>query len=145
MRKFFMFLLIPLYLFSISDKDKKVKKSPCAKRCTKCLHVAVLQYGTHEDFRLPLKKCIEAGCSINAQDKNGKTPLHLAVENHYLGVAQFFVHQCQADINAKDNKKMRPLDIIIAHIKKEEQKECKSSKILLVCFRQLLTQRTKTI
>ncbi len=144
MRKFFMFLLIPLYLFSISDKDKKAKKSPCAERCKNCLHEAVLQYGTNEHFRQPLTELIKAG-SVNVQNKKGQTPLHIAVKKHYLGVARFLVHNCGAELRIEDKKKRRPLDIINAQIEEEKKKKCKSSLHLLVCFQKLLTPRTKTI
>ena len=144
MRKLFMFLLIPLYLFSMGYINKKRKKSPCARKCKNCLHVAVRQHGTNEYFTQHLQECIEAGCSVNDRDKNGKTPLHIAVEMHYLGVARFLVH-CGADLSIRDKKKRRPLDIIQLQIEKEEQKECKSCKILLSCFKNLLTQRSNTI
>jgi hypothetical protein len=49
-----------------------------------------------------IKKFKELGLDINAKDDQGRTPLHLAVQNGVPGTVEYFV-EAGADINAKDH------------------------------------------
>ncbi|MES2613868.1 MAG: ankyrin repeat domain-containing protein [Bdellovibrionota bacterium] len=52
--------------------------------------------------------------NINARNKDGFTPLHLAVGMNHLEVARYLIRECKADINAEDDKeKLTPLHIAL--------------------------------
>ena len=51
--------------------------------------------------------------SVNSKDKDGKTPLHFAVQSGNIDVSEFFLAQ-GADINAKDGKGNTPLHTALA-------------------------------
>jgi len=47
---------------------------------------------------------------MNAQDKDGWTPLHRAAYNGHLSVIEYLVNQ-KADINGKNNNGIKPLEL----------------------------------
>ena len=53
---------------------------------------------------------LENGASVRGQNKNGQTPLHLAVERRLLGVVELLL-KLGADVDAQDNEDMAPLHV----------------------------------
>lgn len=50
---------------------------------------------------------------VSSKDKNGKTPLHLAVEEDHKDVAEFLINH-GADVNARDESGSAPLDLALS-------------------------------
>ncbi len=58
------------------------------------------------------KDFISKGADVNIKNKDGKTPLHIAVENNYEDIVKLLL-QKNADVNAKDNNGNTPLHIAV--------------------------------
>jgi len=59
-----------------------------------------------------VRDLIKRGANVNIKDKDGKTPLHIAVENNYEDIVKVLI-QNNADVNIKDNNGNTPLHIAI--------------------------------
>jgi ankyrin repeat protein len=59
-----------------------------------------------------VKDFVNKGADINIKNKDGKTPLHIAVENNYEDIIKFLLEN-KADVNVKDNEGNTPLHIAI--------------------------------
>ena len=66
--------------------------------------------GNHPEI---IKFLIDAGYDLNHQDNEGKTPLHLAFEDHELDLAQTLINQFRANINIRDSQNWTPLHTAI--------------------------------
>ena len=55
---------------------------------------------------------IDFGYAVNHQD-NGKTPLHVAFENHVPDLARILITKCKANIKVRDKQKWTPLHTAI--------------------------------
>lgn len=73
------------------------------------------------------KKAIEAGANVNAKDKDGDTPLHLAVRFNDLGLVQLLLKN-GADPTIKDMYGETPLDWAKTLKEKEIEKSIRNSK-----------------
>ncbi len=135
MQRLFIPLLIPMYLFSMDgeNKTKIAQPSRCATQCSECLHL-VVQTGGNECIQ-SIKKLLDNGCSVDSQDKEGRTPLHITVTKHNLGVARFLVQDCKASVNTTDNNGRTPLELINVEMKKDKNRSCK---VMLGCIKNLL-------
>ena len=49
-----------------------------------------------------MKLLVEHNSDINAKDNNGKTALHISLENKYFDIVKLLIEH-NSDINAKDN------------------------------------------
>ncbi|MEO0202771.1 MAG: ankyrin repeat domain-containing protein [candidate division WOR-3 bacterium] len=54
------------------------------------------------------KDFINKGADINIKNNNGKTPLHIAVENEYEDIVKLLLEK-NVDVNIKDNEGNTPL------------------------------------
>ena len=61
-------------------------------------------------YCLSVEIFINAGCSVNRQDTNGYTALHVAVEMGYEKISQLLL-QHRANVNAMDNYGICPLHL----------------------------------
>ena len=59
-----------------------------------------------------VKDLINRGADVNTKDKNGKTILHIAIENNYEDIVKFLI-QNKADVNIKDNDGNTPLHLAV--------------------------------
>jgi ankyrin repeat protein len=55
-----------------------------------------------------IKILLQAGADLNAKTKEGKAPLHLAVEAHAIDIVQLFINH-GANVNAKNKQGLTPL------------------------------------
>ncbi|MDR1483259.1 MAG: ankyrin repeat domain-containing protein [Planctomycetaceae bacterium] len=68
---------------------------------------------SNDNFLRRVKLLIQSGCPINAQDRFGATPLHIAAAKRAgLSVVQCLIDN-GADVNAKDNNDATPLHIAV--------------------------------
>lgn len=51
---------------------------------------------------------LEHGANINSKDAEGKTPLHIAIENQHAGIISLLLSQPGIDLSARDNKGVTP-------------------------------------
>jgi ankyrin repeat protein len=64
----------------------------------------------NEEKHRIIKKLVENGINLNLREKNGYTPLHLAVMKQYLNLVRTFIEH-GGDVNAKSNKGITPLHL----------------------------------
>lgn len=60
------------------------------------------------------KTLLEHGAEINACDVEGKTPLHIAVENHHTGLVTVLLQQSTVDLYAMDRSGRTAFAIALA-------------------------------
>jgi ankyrin repeat protein len=58
----------------------------------------------------PVQLLLSCGCSVNRQDTNGYSALHIAVEMGYDKIGQLLL-QHRANVNAMDNYGISPLHL----------------------------------
>lgn len=75
-----------------------------------------------------LKSYIDNGFNINAKDPEGNTELHRAADDNLFNKVKLLC-EAGADVNIKNNKGLRPIDIV--SLKKEYFIPCGIIKILL--------------
>ncbi|KAH9641473.1 hypothetical protein HF086_006089 [Spodoptera exigua] len=51
---------------------------------------------------------LEHGANINSKDAEGKTPLHIAIENQHAGIITLLLSQPGIELSARDNKGVSP-------------------------------------
>jgi ankyrin repeat protein len=80
------------------------------------IHYIVSSRGTYpKDQEKAIKLLISYGADINLKTKDGKTPLHEAIQYAgYLKTVEFLV-QNGADVNAKDAEGKTPLKLAVEH------------------------------
>ena len=66
--------------------------------------------GTHSEV---IDLLINSGCDINHKDNEGKTPLHIAFENHASDLAETLITQFNANIEIRDINNWTPLHTAI--------------------------------
>ncbi|GBP74886.1 Rabankyrin-5 [Eumeta japonica] len=65
-------------------------------------------YG-HGNHRITsFKTLLEHGANLNAKDFEGKTPLHIAIENQHAQIITLLLSQPGIDLSARDNKGVSP-------------------------------------
>lgn len=51
---------------------------------------------------------LEHGANINSKDAEGKTPLHIAIENQHAAIISLLLSQPGIDLSVRDNKGVTP-------------------------------------
>ena len=74
-------------------------------------NAALLQYSAVGDSE-NVKRILDRGANINARDRYGDTPLHLAIKNKYLDTANLLINR-GADINARGALDDTPLHLSV--------------------------------
>ncbi|XP_046548549.1 uncharacterized protein LOC124258520 isoform X2 [Haliotis rubra] len=64
------------------------------------------------------KYLIEKGANVNAKDKNGVTPLHVAVQHAKHETVEYLIEK-GTNVNAKDKNGVKPLHVAVQHAKHE--------------------------
>ncbi len=102
MKKILIILLIVLSAISLSACDAKFKKDT-RPRLTKLHHAAF-----SGDTELAENLLKRRSTQIDYRDKNGNTPLHLAVRQNHLEMVKLLVEK-GADMEAANNAGLTPL------------------------------------
>jgi len=77
---------------------------------------AAAQEGTVDD----VKSFLDKGVDVNAKDKYGQTPLHIAVGRENIEIVKFLVSEKGADVNAKEVDEKTPLHLAASYNDKVE-------------------------
>ena len=83
-----------IFLKNKKNIDAQIKAIPSAERCNM------------------IKMLIENGANVNSKDKNGLTPLHIAVKDNEIDLAKILLHH-GADIEAKSKYAHTPLTLAV--------------------------------
>jgi ankyrin repeat protein len=75
---------------------------------------------SEEDWSNITKKLIEDGYNINAQDKNGWTPLHFAAQEGSVEVSKFLI-KSGANVHIKDDIGNTPLWVATMNSHKDDE------------------------
>jgi ankyrin repeat protein len=84
-----------------------VKKGGALLKMTSEQGFEALHLGAYLGKTDSVKKLIELGANIEAEDQSGKTPLYLAVEKGSYASAQVLIDSKASIEGCKDNKKCR--------------------------------------
>lgn len=74
-----------------------------------------------------LQKLIEAGADVNIKNKDGKTPLHIAIENKHCDCVKILLASQKINLNATDNERKTPLHYAV------EKNDIASLRLLIHC------------